>query len=375
MTASVIGCGESAKDWFNNPCDFSIGVNDCKKWGHDPDYLVLIDSKVNFKFEPDRLKTIQNTKAKKVFCHGPTWREIFPNYEFIRLQTFNKYLKKGHVYCSKSSPFVAVSLAFNMGATDIMLYGCDYVNHHSLKLGTRVFDYEMRNWQKFASMLRENGTQLFVIFYQYMSHALLTVDRGDRKPMFDHCLWQASRFVSSYDRHILITRLSKSIAPDLTERFKEGYDEAVKCGVDFIIVIESDDWYHESYTHQIAKKFEGADFIGSEFTFYHHLGNRTWEKTHHPNHSSLFCTAFRVSAMKDFKWHTANKVFLDLDIWRYARKFRRSFLELPAIGIKGHNFGLTAGKGHRQVMANKDPDLSWLKARVDEKSFEFYKSL
>lgn len=79
--------------------------------------------------------------------------------------------------------------------------------------------------------------------------------------------------------------------------------------------------------------------------------------------------------MKDFKWHQAHKVFLDLDIWRYARKFRRSFLELPAIGIKGHGFGMVGGKGHRQVMANRDPDLAWLKARVDDKSFALYESL
>lgn len=162
MIAAVIGLGSTAKDWFNNPHDFSISVNDGAKWGKDPDYLVLIDSKVNFKNEPERLETIRKTKAKKVFCHGPTWKEFFPDYELIRLQGFNKYLKKGHVYCSKSSPFVAASICFNMGAKDIVLFGVDFQNHHSLSPGTKVFDYEMRNWQKFAIKLRENGSGLYV---------------------------------------------------------------------------------------------------------------------------------------------------------------------------------------------------------------------
>lgn len=208
-----------------------------------------------------------------------------------------------------------------------------------------------------------------------MSHALLTVDRGDRGIMLDHCLWQASRFTTSFEKHILITRPPKNGNPDLTERVKEGYDEAVKLGIDWIIVQESDDWYKDNYIHAIMQRANESDFIGSEFTHYYHIGNRTWERSMHLNHSSLFTTAFRVSAMKDFKWHTAHKVFLDLDIWRYARKFRRSFLELPAIGIKGHGFGLVGGKGHRQNLMNKDPDLHWLKMRVDETSFKFYQSL
>lgn len=208
-----------------------------------------------------------------------------------------------------------------------------------------------------------------------MRYALMTPTRGDRKPMLDHCIWQASRFVTSFDKHIIVDYPPKNGNPDLTERVKFGYDQAVKENIDWIIMQEDDDQYSPDYLHRILGHAHISDFIGSEFTFYYSLANRTWERSHHPNHSSLFCTAFRVSAMKDFKWHTAHKVFLDLDIWRYARKFRRSFVELPAIGIKGHGFGLTGGKGHKSLFVNKDPDLEWLKGRVDDKSFKLYESL
>lgn len=203
---------------------------------------------------------------------------------------------------------------------------------------------------------------------------LLTADRNDRSELLTHCKWQVSRFVSSFDEHLIVDYPAKSDRPDLTERVRVGYEHAKVKGYDWIVIVENDDFYNAQYLTQILHNTNGADFIGSEFTWYFNLRNRTWERTMHPNHSSLFCTAFRVSAMKDFKWNLANKVFLDIDIWRYARRFRRTFIELPAIGIK-HGIGMCGGKGHVQVMANSDPELEWLQKRVDSKSFEFYKTL
>lgn len=210
----------------------------------------------------------------------------------------------------------------------------------------------------------------------YMNDCLLTVDRGDRKIMYDHCLAQVARLQGGFKEHIQIIRPPKNGQPDLTERVYEGYKVALEKGYEWIIVIESDDYYAEDYILRMWHHFDRSDFIGSEFTYYYNLKNRTWERTHHPNHSSLFCTAFRVEAMKDFKWNAANKVFLDLDLWQYARKkgFRRTFIELPAIGIK-HGIGLTGGKGHKATFPNRDPDLMWLKSKVDPVSFEFYSNL
>lgn len=160
MTAAIIALGDSAKDWYNTPHDLSIGVQDCAKFGKDPDWLVLIDSKNGFKNEPERLQTITRTKAKRVLTNGPTWKAEFPHYEQLRLQMFGKYLKKGHVYCSKSSPFVAVSLAFNEGAKNIVLFGVDFQDHKLLK--GKLLDYELRQWEKFCRLIAEQGSQVFV---------------------------------------------------------------------------------------------------------------------------------------------------------------------------------------------------------------------
>lgn len=161
MTAFIIGLGASAEGWYNHPHDISIGVNDALKWGKDTDYLLLIDSLNGFKNEPERVKTISRSKAK-ILTHGDTWRKIFPKYEVLRLQGFSKHLNKKHVYSSKSSPFVAASYAFNLGATDIVLFGVDMISHQIFHPGSKLQDYELRQFEKITALMKEQGTNVFV---------------------------------------------------------------------------------------------------------------------------------------------------------------------------------------------------------------------
>lgn len=213
---------------------------------------------------------------------------------------------------------------------------------------------------------------------------LLTPDRGDRKELFTHCRRQVSLFDQGGHtiKYWLLNETPRTDKPDLTARIQRGYNlvkgHPTPIGdgpnSDWIFIVENDDFYGAGYLTRFMPYLAGYDFIGSDRTIYYNLRNRTWEETHHPNHSSLFCTAFRVSAMENFKWHQAHSVFLDLDIWKYAKRFRRRFIDTGAIGIK-HGTGLCGGKGHQQVLPNKDPDLTWLRSRVDPVSFEFYSKL
>lgn len=224
---------------------------------------------------------------------------------------------------------------------------------------------------------------------------LLTADRQDRQLLLGHCNAQVEGMkCAGYGgfRHWVINEEPRNQRPDLTARIQKGFNEVNQWridaddyrrrnnqdhdfdGPDWIFIVENDDYYPADYLAAFIPYMRGFDFIGSDRTIYYNLRNRTWEETHHPNHSSLFCTAFRVSAMADFKWHQAHPVFLDLDIWKYARRFRRKFIDTGAIGIK-HGMGLCGGKGHVQVFPNKDPDLTWLQSRVDPASFEFYSKI
>lgn len=208
-----------------------------------------------------------------------------------------------------------------------------------------------------------------------MSHMILTPTRGDRPKMLAHCKEQVRRFNASTGFHCIVDYEPIGKGFDLKDRIFEGYKVAIENKVDWIVIIEDDDAYLPSYLHEILLRTNDADFIGCEFTHYYNIKTRTHERLYHPNRSSLFTTAFRVSAMVDFKWHLAHKLFIDIDIWQHARKYRRSFIDAGAIGIKGHREGLAGGKGHTMILKDKDPDMKWLASKVDSRSLEFYKSL
>lgn len=159
MIVSIVACGKSAENWFLTPYDYSIGVNDCWKWGHPVNELIVVNSPKNF--TPERLETIKRTKFEKVKTNSANWNNIFQQNEIIRMQSFGKYLKKGHIYSSKSSPFVAMSIAFNMGATHVILHGCDYLDHPSIK--DKLLNYEIRNIQNFTRMMADQGTKTWLV--------------------------------------------------------------------------------------------------------------------------------------------------------------------------------------------------------------------
>lgn len=179
MTVFCIGCGPSAENWFNHPHDVSIGVQDAIKFGKDTDYLILIDSLQGFKREPDRVKLIAQSKAK-ILTNGDTWKSIHPKYERLHLKLFGRHLKKGHVYSSKSSPFVALSYAFNLGATDIVMFGVDMRNHRLFNDGSRMQQYELRNLEKICRMMSDQGVRVWVSSKESALSKFLNVWKYDR---------------------------------------------------------------------------------------------------------------------------------------------------------------------------------------------------
>jgi hypothetical protein len=169
MIISVIGLGQTAEGWHNTPCDLSIGVNDCARFGKNTDWLVVI----NRKFPTDREAIIKASECKKVFTTIDYWKKQFPKAEWIRLQQFSKHVKKGHVYSSKTSPFVALSLAFNAGARDVILFGVDLVSHPVIK--DKLRDYELRQFERFCRAIVAQGTRVWVSSYDSSLSRFLSV--------------------------------------------------------------------------------------------------------------------------------------------------------------------------------------------------------
>lgn len=167
MTISVVACGQSAKEWYNTPCDKSIGVNDCLKFGHDTDYLVCVNAP--FKFGPNksngyvsRKNFIISSNAHFITSLCTEWRKHRKVNSCASLTLFTKFLKKGTVYHSKTSPFVAMSIAFNMGAKDIILWGVDFIDHPDFPQEKRNTQFEIEQYVKFADMIGQQGTNVWI---------------------------------------------------------------------------------------------------------------------------------------------------------------------------------------------------------------------
>lgn len=206
--------------------------------------------------------------------------------------------------------------------------------------------------------------------------ATLTCNRGsERKQFMDFCHVQIDRLNPYPEMVIIVEHEPKSNQADLVPRMKKGVQIAKENGIDTIYVIESDDYYPVDYFDRLP--IGDYDFIGFNSTFYYNVIKRTWERTYH-DHSSLFCTAFKVSALDQFIWPPDDYLWLDIELWRYARLFNKKWRllndEPPCVGIK-HGIGRVGGKGHIQNLKNADPEMKWLKSKVDEEAFAFYSNL
>jgi len=204
--------------------------------------------------------------------------------------------------------------------------------------------------------------------------ATLTCNRGKERPKFmDFCLRQVERMKPDYS--IVINYEPKSNSADLIPRMKKGIELAKEKGIDIIYVIESDDNYPVNYFDIMS--IGDHDFIGFNNTVYYNIFKRTWERTYH-DHSSLFCTAFRISALDKFQWPADDYLWLDIALWKYAKQNNKKWklieTDNPCIGIK-HGIGKCGGKGHVMNLKNSDADFSWLKRNVDEESYKFYTTL
>lgn len=165
MTIHVIASGESGAKWSGQGP--SIGVNDCSKWGYPVDYLVLLNTPAQF--QQSRQMDIVRTQFKTLFTTIKShWTKFFESHGdkvneiLIRKWSPTTKLSKYYIYHSKTSPLVAMSLAYNMGATEIVLWGVDFKTHHRYREGQQYFIGEMRQYQTFIQALEKSGVKVYL---------------------------------------------------------------------------------------------------------------------------------------------------------------------------------------------------------------------
>ena len=131
---AVLGLGDSLKLYDPEKYDISIGVNDIWRY-QQTDVIVCLDKRKAFTH--DRLVVIDASKPKDFYSQVANWN-IRNDFRQIQLTSFypatdiNLDLPK--FYKSYCSPFVACQIAWRYyGATEIHLFGVDFINHPHLK--------------------------------------------------------------------------------------------------------------------------------------------------------------------------------------------------------------------------------------------------
>ena len=129
---NVLATGPSLNR-YRESSDTTIGVNKIVLT-HKVDHLVCIDVAAGF---PEFvLKKFRIGNYQKFYTHlYDEWKGIIPR-EIVKIDLLNRSsvdLDTDKYSYSISSPFVAVILAYKLGANIIDLYGADYNDHPSFK--------------------------------------------------------------------------------------------------------------------------------------------------------------------------------------------------------------------------------------------------
>jgi hypothetical protein len=156
MTIHVIGKGES-KEFFKHDGNVTIGVNDVNRW-IETDHIVMVDP------VHESMRNVLITTSAKF------WSQLESNSIYVK--HFNKIdLARGRgvldefdsdrfVY-SITSPFVAVHLAYKLGAKNIVMWGVDFNTHPNFDTDS-LRNRALKDFGNLRKKLNERGVNFYV---------------------------------------------------------------------------------------------------------------------------------------------------------------------------------------------------------------------
>lgn len=128
MVCHVLGLGKSIHD-FKEYEGYRIGVNDIDRYTYADRVIVVND----FKKLTDRKHYIDSCRPLDGLWSQLNQFRGHPNYMKLTMQSYNGVFKPNKIYFSKSSPFIALSMAISMGFKEIVIWGVDFVDHPLIK--------------------------------------------------------------------------------------------------------------------------------------------------------------------------------------------------------------------------------------------------
>lgn len=222
--------------------------------------------------------------------------------------------------------------------------------------------------------------------------------RGDRPKFLENCLRQLTHQsvqpeVIDVVNDVLPIKKDRegNVLPDITWRYRIGYDRLRNKGLDLIALIEDDDWYHKTYLEHMANKWlenNKPNLLGTDFTVYYNIKLFAHFIMIHSERASAMNT-FIVPDM-NFSWCPDNEPYADMHLWGSKNNITNKVVlqsctpfainpatypkNILSIGMK-HGVGLCGGRSHVDRLhryINKDIDKSFLKQHLDAESFKFY---
>lgn len=157
-TFTIVGCGESAQNWTS--FGHSIGVNDAFKFGKAFDSLLICNRPEQF--SKDRLEIIKNTPHKNFYTHKANWSNIFPQWQRIHFVSWYGELHDNQIYSSETSSFIAISLAYSLGAKKIILWGVDLLKHHLFNPDNPQSHKEVSKHLQLINAIKEKGCEVYL---------------------------------------------------------------------------------------------------------------------------------------------------------------------------------------------------------------------
>jgi hypothetical protein len=171
MTIHVIGKGES-KEFFKHDGNITIGVNDVNKW-IKTDHIVVVDPMDAYKEEHE---TYRNSNAM-FWSQLEDNRNYVKNFTLIELArgrgVLDEFDSNRFVY-SITSPFVAVHLAYKLGAKNIVMWGVDFNTHPNFDTDS-LRNRALKDFGNLRKKLNERGVNFYVGHEMSMFSSILPV--------------------------------------------------------------------------------------------------------------------------------------------------------------------------------------------------------
>lgn len=124
----ICGCGTSLPTILPYKDEFiTIGVNDVPNL-FNPTYLLIVDSSTRFNL--DRQRIINNAKVRGLFTCVKGWTNPHLVHFDLGQKSLANIESSTTIDHFLNSPYVAVNLAYKMGAKHIGVIGVDFTNGH-----------------------------------------------------------------------------------------------------------------------------------------------------------------------------------------------------------------------------------------------------